>query len=182
MGDGKEVDEKTTVKLSKNECTIIADLLITETSGETKLLIGNETLEELAEKQEKLKELQNKFPKIFNGEPTEGYAGIECEIETEPGKKVRIKQRTVPQNLIQGAKETIKKLEKAKYIEPSSSSWFNPIRPVPKLSGAVRITCNMQFLNNIVKDDKYNIPNIQRIIDKTQGMKLFTVIVEYNYK
>lgn len=34
----------------------------------------------------------------------------------------------------------------------------------------------MQFLNNLVKDDNYTVPSIQRIIESTQGKKFFTVI------
>ena len=34
----------------------------------------------------------------------------------------------------------------------------------------------MQFLNNLVEDNKYTVPNIQNIIEQTQGKRFFTVI------
>ncbi|KAI5173826.1 hypothetical protein PAEPH01_2050 [Pancytospora epiphaga] len=34
----------------------------------------------------------------------------------------------------------------------------------------------MQVLNNITTDDKYSIPNMQHIIENTQGHKYFTVL------
>ncbi len=34
----------------------------------------------------------------------------------------------------------------------------------------------MQFLNNIVEDNNYSIPNSQHILENTQGKKYFTVI------
>lgn len=50
------------------------------------------------------------------------------------------------------------------------------MRPVEKPDGSIRITNNLQFLNNLVEDDKYSIPNIQNIIELTQGKKWFSVI------
>lgn len=56
---------------------------------------------------------------------------------------------------MEGAMNTIEKLLKTGYIEPSILTWSNPIRPVNKPNGEVRITSNMQFLNNLAKDNNY---------------------------
>jgi hypothetical protein len=61
-------------------------------------------------------------------------------------------------------------------IEKSKLSLCSPICPVLKPDGKVRITANMQFLNNLVEDNNYSIPHIQNIIEKTQGHKWFTII------
>jgi hypothetical protein len=52
------------------------------------------------------------------------------------------------------------------YIETSKSSWFNPLTPVQNPSGEVRITSNMQFLNNFCESNNYTVTYINEVIEK----------------
>ena len=140
------------------------------------IIIGKNTLAELNKKKDELEILKNKFEQVFDDKPSEGYKHFKCPIDTKPGKKVNIKYRSIPNALERQTKEAIDELLKKGYVEISSSSWTNPIKPVLKSNGKVRITSNMQFLNNLVEDNKYCIPHIRSIIEKTNGKKWFTVI------
>jgi hypothetical protein len=152
------------------------EFLVMDTKDKKTVLIGNETIKKLDKIESEKSHLLTKYPKLFDEQPGEGVDLIECEIETVPNKKVRVRQRNIAHSLLEGTKKSIDHYLKIGYIEPSKSSWYNPIRPVPKPDGSVRITSNMQFLNNLVEDDKYSIPNIQKIIEQSQGKKWFTVI------
>ena len=123
-----------------------------------------------------MEKIKQNFKKLFSEEPSEGYPEYECTIDTKPGKSVYIKYRSILNAFLKGTEKTISHLVKNGFIELSQSSWANPIRPVKKPNGEVRITSNMQFLNNLVEDDNYTVQNIQRIIKNTQGQKVFTVI------
>ncbi len=152
------------------------NFLIIKTENKNTILIGNETLKRVQKHKKELTSTINEFPSVFDMKISEGYKGMMCNIETIPNKKVYIKQRRIPQAMQEGTKLEIEKMLAEGVIEKSSSSWCNPIRPVPKQSGEVRLTVNMQFLNNLVQDNNYTVPHIQGIIEKTQGYKWFTVI------
>jgi hypothetical protein len=146
-----------------------------ETEG-IDLLIGNPLIEEIKTKKEEMTKLKFKFVKLFDEERSEGYEGRMCEFKTPPGKKVQIKSRKINQSMMEGATKTINRMLELGYIEPSTSSWCNPLKPVLKPDGSVRITSNLQFLNNLVESNKYTIQYIHTIIEKTQGKRYFTVV------
>lgn len=177
FGKIKEVNKMVKITLDMRGRIVTEDFYVTSFAEEdVEVLIGYNTVNKLNRDIQEIENLINKFPKLFDEERTEGYEDIICEIETKPGRKVNIKSRKIAQEYIKGATKTINKLLEMGYIEPSTSSWCNPMKPVPKGKDDVRITSNMQFLNSIVEDNNYTIPRIQEIIEKTQGMQYFTVL------
>lgn len=58
----------------------------------------------------------------------------------------------------------------------SNSEWRNPIRPVEKKDGTVRICTNLMAENEIVLKDEQLVPNMNDIIGNMQGENLFIVI------
>jgi len=171
-----DADTETTVKLTVNGLLMNVKFLVSETEESNTMLLGRKTIEEAQQKEEQMAVLMKKFPEVFDGKPSVGYRKAECTIDTVPGKKVFITYRSIPQAMVAGATKTIQGLLEAGYIEPSASDWCNPLRPVLKPDGSVRLTSNMQFLNNIVEDNNYTVPHIEKIIERTQGMKYFSVI------
>ena len=175
-GTFADVQETTILTIEMNDCIIHTPFLVVDTEKEDTVLLGYPTIEMKRSKRKDLDELIRKFHPIFDGKPSLGYEKIQCEIPTVPNKRVYVKYRSIPEKYITESKSAIKKLIDNGYIEPSTSSWCNPIRPVLKEDGSIRITSNMQFLNNLVEQNNYTIPHIQRVIEKTQGMKWFSVI------
>jgi hypothetical protein len=160
-----------------DEATITEECLVIQMENkEYDILIGLNTINKVKKQKQLLKQLVEKYPTLFDESVTPGYEEILCEINTIPNRKVNMKRRKINHNMIEGTSKTIEKLLKAGYIEPSTSSWSNQLKPVMKPTGEVRITCNMQFLNNLVENNNYTIPLIQDIVEKTQGMKFFTVL------
>ncbi|KAJ2914471.1 hypothetical protein MD484_g5943, partial [Candolleomyces efflorescens] len=62
------------------------------------------------------------------------------------------------------------------FIRRSTSSAASPVLFVRKKSGELRLCVDYRGLNNITKKNRYPIPHIDDLLDRTQGCKLFTVI------
>lgn len=67
-------------------------------------------------------------------------------------------------------------LEKAGIIRKSNSVWRNPIRPVMKPDGTVRICTNLIALNDLVEKESYPTPIMNDLIEKVQGSQIFSLI------
>ena len=171
-----EANEITKITFDYKGIILTTDFYVVDCVEIDTIIVGKHTIEELERKKQELQQLQNEFIEVFNDQPSEGYKHFKCPINTIPGKKVNIKYRSIPNALEEKTREAITELLNKGYIEVSASGWTNPIKPVLKPNGKVRITSNMQFLNNLVEDNKYCIPHIQNIIEKTLGKKFFTVI------
>lgn len=175
FGNIVTIQEKCKFTITIEEMIITTNFLIVESEIKNAIIVGKNTLEEIQNKKNELKNIKMQFVKLFNNEPSSGYEGYECEIITKPGKRVSIKYNNIPQSMMEGATKTINNLQRLSN-GANTSSLSNPIGPVSKPNGEVRITSNMEFLNNLVEDNNYTIPKIQRIFELTQGKKLFTVI------
>lgn len=62
------------------------------------------------------------------------------------------------------------------FIRRSSSSASSPILFVRKKTGDLRLCVDYRGLNAITKRNRYPLPHIDDLLDRTQGCKLFTVI------
>lgn len=100
-----------------------------------------------------------------------------CTIDTPGNQRVCVPwQGRVPQAHLQATRESIEKLLKAEIICKSESSWRNPIHPVVKPDGSVRICTNLIMLNSFVSSDLYTLPLMPDIIEKMQGSQFFTLV------
>ena len=72
--------------------------------------------------------------------------------------------------------ELVNDLEQRGIVEPSKSTWLNPVVLVEKKSGEMRFCVDFRRLNKLVRLDGYELPNIQQLISKLGGKKWFTVI------
>lgn len=176
MGTMTEINKAVDLPVTLEDRLMHLTFLVVKTEDKKLVLIGNETISKIQQEKHEVQNLIKEFPKLFDLSPSKGFQGIMCNIETKGEKRVNIRQRRIPQAMQKGTKEIIDKMLKDGVIEVSTSSWCNPIRPVMKPNGEIRLTVNMQFLNNLVEDNEYTLPHIQRIYEKTQGHKWFTII------
>jgi hypothetical protein len=72
-------------------------------------------------------------------QPSEGYQGLMCNIETKENKKVHISQRRVPQAMQKGTKEIVTKMLNDGVTEISLLSWCNPTKTAMKPNGEIRL-------------------------------------------
>ncbi|KAI5149341.1 hypothetical protein ENBRE01_0846 [Enteropsectra breve] len=128
---------------------------------------------------DQLSDLKKYFPLVLDNEikPRPPCPIEECVIETPLNKQVQVQwQGRIPEAHLEATRTTIANLEKAQIIRRSDSQWRNPIRPVIKPDGSVRICTNLIMLNKLVISDPYSIPLMPDIIEKMQGARYFTLI------
>ncbi|KAG0439768.1 Transposon Ty3-G Gag-Pol polyprotein [Dictyocoela muelleri] len=88
---------------------------------------------------------------------------VECSIDTISDSPVSWNRPiTSWKNKIEFEK-LVKDLEKKKIVEPSISKWLNPVVLTRKRSGEMRFCVDFRRLNDIVKQDNFEIPRIQEI-------------------
>ena len=102
--------------------------------------------------------------------------GVECVIETPPGKIVCVKPYRIAQSLEEKVIKEIGELKSKGYIVESKSSWCNNLVPVEKPDGSTRITVNFKMLNQLVAPDKYSLPRMDSIVHGLYGKRFFSKI------
>jgi hypothetical protein len=70
----------------------------------------------------------------------------------------------------------LKEYEENDIIEPSKSSWCNPVVLVRKKSGALRFCVDFRRLNDLVESDSFELPRINELFINLRNMKYFSVI------
>jgi hypothetical protein len=66
-------------------------------------------------------------------------------------------------------KREAERLLRIGYIEPSTSEWLNPVRPVTKGDGSIRLCLDLRLLNELVGEDNYSMPRIPEILETLRG-------------
>lgn len=121
--------------------------------------------------------LKNKFPNATDiNKIDNGYEGDECSIRTKEGEMVVSKTIAIKPKFIQSIKETVSELETKGIIRKSKSDWSNPIRPVIKPNGKIRLCMNMMALNDLVEKNIADIPDMNEIINGLSGAKYISVV------
>lgn len=99
-----------------------------------------------------------------------------CRIETSPDTTVCKKNHRVSYHVARKVEKEAEDLLSRGFIEPSESSWANPIRPVEKPNGKIRLCLDLRDLNRIVKSDNYSLPRITEILEGLKGKTFFSKI------
>ena len=174
LGTEITIDKITRITIKLNNLVYVQDFYVLETK-EDKVIIGCTFYKEILDKEKYLEDFMIKNKNLFDNKGGIIKDSI-CNIDTNSDKIVHIKGKEVNQALKEKVKDELDKLEKLNIIEKSHSKWINPLRPVVKPNGKVRITIDCRMLNNLVNLSSYSLPKIERIIEYTQGMKYFTVL------
>ncbi|KAL7643866.1 UNVERIFIED_CONTAM: hypothetical protein RMT77_005872 [Armadillidium vulgare] len=98
-------------------------------------------------------------------------------IETGDSPPVFARARRLPDDKLKAAKAEFDILLKSGIIRPSKSSWASPLHLVPKKTpGTWRPCGDFRALNNITKQDRYPIPNIQSLSQRLHHSTIFSKI------
>lgn len=97
-------------------------------------------------------------------------------ILTENVKPFQIQQFRIPDAIIEDVDIAIKKLLSDGIIEESMSDWRNPIVPIRKKDGSIRVAVDFRQLNKITKKDSFPIPRIDSILRELNGSTIFSKI------
>ena len=125
-----------------------------------------------------VQDLEKEFPSVFTEleRPIEDNDLEECKIETKEGEVVVKKGQMVPMALREKTKAYIEELVKRDVLDYSNSEWRNPMRALMKPNGEVRVVMNLISLNDLVRKDPYELPNIRDIVRSVAGSKFLTVL------
>jgi hypothetical protein len=70
----------------------------------------------------------------------------------------------------------VRDLEEKGVIEPSKSTWLNPVVLTRKKNASLRFCVDFRRLNDLVEQDHFEIPKISVLLHSLYGMKYFTLI------
>lgn len=97
-------------------------------------------------------------------------------ILKEKSNPLVVKQHRIPAALENDIGKAINKLIQENIIEESYSDSRNPMVPIRKSDGSIRIAIDFRELNKITKKDNFPIPRIDRIITDLRDAKIFSKI------
>lgn len=120
-------------------------------------------------------EIEELLEKLCNRQVTEEI-DYKCHIPTRPGDVATGGTYFISYAEEKQINEEISRLLKLGYIRPSTSMWLNKLKPVIKPNGTLRITLNLIKLNQLVSIDRYSLPNMEEMIYKLNGQKIFSKI------
>jgi hypothetical protein len=128
-----------------------------------------------AEQQKDLKELLNKYKKLFDG--TLGvYPHKKFHIEIEPDAKPKhSRPYAVPHIHLETFKKELQHLVKIGVLScQGTSTWASPTFIIPKKDGRVRWISDLRELNKVVIRKQYPLPIINDILKKRNGYEFFS--------
>src|SRR5260363_446075 len=91
-----------------------------------------------------------------------------------PFKVKANKIRQYSEDQIEQADKLYTELRESGHIDPSKSTWMSLLVIVPKPDGSYRAAVDYSNLNKYLKDDPYEIPNINVLLQKLASHKIFS--------
>ena len=156
------------------------NLLSYKTCRDLGLVMIMDEINEVEFDQNNLDYWKQKYPDVFSGEIgklKDFQLSLHIDKTIQP---VKAKQINHPLHLQQQIKEEVKRLLDAGIIEKvvnEPSEWLSETVVVAKKDSAkVRLCVDMKAANRAIKRVNYQMPTIENIIQKTQGMKFFNKV------
>jgi hypothetical protein len=130
------------------------------------------------EQKQQLWSLIHEFKVIFEGNPECPPAanGVQHIIEVTEEKAFKLRNPRFSPEINAKLEAQVVELLKHDQIEPSSSPYCNPLRPVEKPDGRIRMCCDFRKLNSITIPDSYPLPRIIDTLDSLAHAKYFGLI------
>jgi len=125
-----------------------------------------------------LKELLWKFREIFSLSNTDFGKTTLVEHEIDTGDSEPIYVRPFRRSLAEEEeiKKEVQDMYEAGVIESSTSPWCFPVLRVPKKDGTKRFSIDFRKLNAVTRQDRFPLPNIDSLLDRLSGAKMFSTL------
>lgn len=122
--------------------------------------------------------LLNKYKMCFASQLDElGCAPTEMKIEEFPGSKpVQLKPYRTSAGERQKIKEIVKEWKEAGIVTETDSEYASPVILLKKKTGDHRLVVDYRRLNLQTKRVNYPLPDIDTILEKLRGGKLYTIL------
>jgi transposase InsO family protein len=127
------------------------------------------------EQQAQLDEVIKRFPAAEDGRLSKTNVLIH-DIDTGEAKPVFTKGHVFSPYLQRQINAELDKMEAAGIIEKGTSDWCNPIVPVKKANGEVRLCLDARKLNAVTVKDRYPLPHAARILGRLEAAKYFSTV------
>lgn len=122
-------------------------------------------------------QLQKYFPNCFNG--VGKLKNVELRIHLKPDAiPVAQKPRRLPFKLREHVEKEVQRLLTNDIIEKVTgpTSWLNPVCPVIKQNGRVRLCLDMRRTNESILRTNYNLPTLDEVISEMDGAKFISKV------
>ena len=120
-------------------------------------------------------QLQVKFPNCFHGLGKVKDVQVELHV-VENAKPIAQKVRRLPYKLRNLIEEEIQRLLTADVIEKVTgpTPWLNPVVPVVKKNGKMRLCLDMRLTNKAIMRTNYSLPTLEDVILDMEGAKVIS--------
>lgn len=119
---------------------------------------------------------EKKFERLFSKNEVVNSNAIIIDLNIRDDYIVQEPVRRIPFHLHFKTTEKINELISKGYIKESESHYNNPMNPIPKDNGDIRITIDFTELNKLVDKDNYPLPRIDDIIFGLKDARYFSVL------
>lgn len=169
-----EARTRTCAMIDLAECAVLE----TDVDFEApKTSVVSETHELTPEQLKRLEEIKKLFPFAKKEGKLSSTKLIRHRIDTGDAKPIRQKQYVMSPYVQDKVNKEIERLLERDIIERvSNPEWLNPVIPVTKPNGSIRLCIDARRLNEVTVKNSYPQQNVNRILGRLQGTKFLTAI------
>lgn len=125
----------------------------------------------------KLNAIKSQFTFVKEDGPLSYTSLTKHYIETKDAKPIKQKQYVFSPYMQDKIRAELNRLTSRDIIEKvSAPTWLNPVRPVPKKDGNIRLCLDARKLNEVTVKNSYPQQNVNRILGRLDGTKYLTAL------
>lgn len=154
-------------------CTLSDEDHITTLTSELRFLQGLESLS--LDEQNQAECILKEFQSISSELKGLGRTSLLTHyIDTGEAKPIKQRYYMLSPSKLEELNRQLDEMLELDVVEPSSSSWNNPVTMAPKADGTLRFCLDSRKLNEVSKHDAYPLPYINQILDQLGNAKFLS--------